>query len=448
MHDKQSLIQALTETHQTIRRLVTSLSDDELAVAYHEGVNPPLWELGHTAFFFEVFILQALDNIPHWNPAMDDVWDSFNIDHRDRWIPGLIPDREATLKYVDEIHRRIRERIETRPLTPQDLYLYRYAVYHQNMHIESLLWCRQILGYAKAGYRESGSSEDLSGENAREPDPSLSPDVSVEGGVYRIGMPKLETYDAEHFAFDAEKPGFETEVGAFSISRTLVSNQEYIAFVEDGGYERSELWSWGGGKWLRTRHLSDIPPREDTALAKHPVYWRKRDGVWQERHFDQWLSLIPDHPVTHVTFWEAEAYCKWAGRRLPTEYEWEAAALGNLKGTPLKRFPWGERMDETRVDMNGKHLARVPVTAYPEGDSPCGCRQMLGTVWEWTSSQFLPYDGFTVDMYPFMSTLQFGYHRTTKGGSCATSTRLIRGTYRQAYLPDRNDTFVGFRTCA
>lgn len=448
MNDKDSLIQALTDTHQTIRRLVASLSDDELAVAYHPGINPPLWELGHTAFFFEVFILQALDGVPHWDPDMDDIWDSFNIDHQDRWTPGLIPDRENTLKYVDAIHTAILKRIESRPLTPREVYLYRYAIYHQNMHIESLLWCRQILGYARAGYKEAGTTNARAEANSQAPDPPASADASVDAGTYQFGMPKRDIYDPQSFAFDAEKPGFEMEISAFSISRTLVSNQEYVAFVEDGGYARPELWSWGGKKWLGTKHLDDIPPRTDTALPKHPVYWQKKDGIWLERHFDQWLPLAPDYPVTHITFWEAEAYCNWAGRRLPTEYEWEAAALGNQKGMPFKTLPWGNQMDDTRVDMNGKNFARVPVTAYPEGASPWGCRQMLGTVWEWTSSQFLPFDGFSVDMYPFMSTLQFGYHKITKGGSCATASQLIRGTYRQAYLPDRKDVFVGFRTCA
>ena len=119
----------------------------------------------------------------------------------------------------------------------------------------------------------------------------------------------------------------------------------------------------------------------------------------------------------------------------------------------MRHFPWGNtpatnKMDSKKVDMDGIHMTQIPVTAFPEGDSPFGCRQMLGTVWEWTSSQYLPYDGFTMDMYVYMSTLQFGYHKTTKGGSCATSSTLIRGSYRQAYFPSRSDVFVGFRTCA
>ncbi|MGB5736813.1 MAG: selenoneine synthase SenA [Thiohalocapsa sp.] len=449
MNDKQTLIQTLTDTHQTISRLVTSLSDEELSVAYHPGVNPPLWELGHTAYFFEFFILRALDHAASWDPDMDDIWDSFNIDHQDRWRPGIIPDRENTTRYVDAIHEAIRTRIAEKPLTPKAFYLYRYAIYHQNMHIESLLWCRQTLGYKKVGYENEAPADTLSAvPQEPAPAPMSTEDVTVRSGLYRIGIPNGDTHAAECFAFDNEKPGFDIELGAFSISPTLVSNEQYMAFVEDGGYKKTELWSWGGKKWLGTAQSNAIPPSTKTALPTQPFYWRKQGGEWLERYFSQWLPLEPDHPVKHINYWEAEAYCKWAGRRLPTEYEWEAAALGNRRGTPFKRYPWGDSMDVRRVDMDGTHFARIPVTAYPEGASPSGCRQMLGTVWEWTSSQFLPYDGFAVDMYPYMSTLQFGYHKTTKGGSCATSSRLIRGTYRQAYSPERNDVFVGFRTCA
>ena len=448
MNDKHTLIQALTDTHRTIRRLVTSLSDEELSVPYHPGVNPPLWELGHTAHFFEVFILRALDNTTSWNPDMDDIWDSFNIGHQDRWTPGLIPDRTNTLKYVDAIHEVILARIVEKPLTPKELYLYRYAIYHQHMHIESLLWCRQTLGYNEASDEDAAPTDALFAVPATSADAPMSArDVVVKSGLYRIGMPHNDAYAAERFAFDAEKPGFEIELEAFAISSTLVSNQEYMAFVEDGGYKRTELWSWGGKRWLATEQLTEVSSRTEAALPTQPIYWRKQHGEWLERYFSRWLQLEPDHPVKHITYWEAEAYCKWAGRRLPTEYEWEAAALGNTVGTAFKRYPWGDSMDAARVDMDGGRFARIPVTAYPEGASPSGCRQMLGTVWEWTSSQFLPYDGFSVDMYPYMSTLQFGYHKTTKGGSCATSSRLIRGTYRQAYLPERNDVFVGFRTC-
>lgn len=447
MNNKQSLIKELKNTQKRIVDLVETLSDEELAMPYHPDVNPPLWEIGHAAFFFEVFILQALDNKTSYDPSMDDIWDSFNIDHHDRWSPGMIPSKQNTLHYVDEIHHRILLRIETNELSQDDLYLYKYAIFHQNMHIESLIWARQKMGYRKMEFvqadckeiplEDSGSQKQGSG------------DAEIPAGCYWIGMPSQSDHFAgDDFAFDNEKPGFEIDLESFKISKTLVSNQEFLAFIEDGGYENEALWSWGGKKWLNTQHDFAIPPATQKRLPGHPIYWRHQSDEWMERCFNQWKPLIPDYPVTHVSFYEAEAFCNWAGRRLPTEYEWEVAALGNRQGQELRKFPWGNSMDTSRVDMDGLHNAQVPVTAYPAGDSTFGCRQMLGTVWEWTSSQYLPYAGFTVDMYAFMSTLQFGYHKTTKGGSCATSSILIRGSYRQAYLPERTDVFVGFRTCA
>lgn len=267
---------------------------------------------------------------------------------------------------------------------------------------------------------------------------SLDGDAIVPAGDWLIGMPgDSDQYATEDFAFDAEKPRHAVKLNEFAISRCLVSNRQFMAFVEGGGYQKPELWSFGGQKWLRTSPL------------QHPLYWRQKNAQWEERFFDQWQPLSPDAPVTHVSFWEAEAYCHWAGRRLPTEQEWEVAALGNRPGEPFQKYPWGnEQPDAIHADMSATGMAQNPVFDYPAGDSPFGCRQMIGTVWEWTSSQFFPYDGFRKDMYPFMSTLQFGDHKVSRGGSCATSYSLIRGTYRQAYLPQRNDVYTGFRTCA
>lgn len=443
MNDKLRLIQALKNTHQKVFDLVNTLGDEQLSIPYHPGVNPPLWEIGHAAFFFEVFILKGLDKAGSFDPSMDDIWDSFNIDHEDRWKPGMIPSKDNTLHYVDEIHKRILARIEKNELSQDDLYLYKYAIFHQNMHIESLIWARQTMGYKKMEFAEIGNKDIPLGAES-----SLG-DAKIPAGCYWIGMPaNSENFASDDFAFDNEKPGFEIDIESFSISKTLVSNQEFLAFVEDGGYENEALWSWGGKKWLRTEHDFGIPPKKQIGLAKQPLYWKQENGKWLERHFDQWKLLVPEYPVTHISHFEAEAFCNWAGRRLPTEYEWEVAALDNQKGQERRKFPWGNSMDASKVDMDGGHVAHIPVTAYPEGDSVFGCRQMLGTVWEWTATQYLPYDGFTVDMYVFMSILQFGYHKTTKGGSCATSSSLIRGSYRQAYLPDRTDVFVGFRTCA
>jgi len=441
---RAELLAQLDWTRKRTETLVCSLHETQLDIPWHPGVNPPLWEMGHAAFFYEVFVFNRLDGTPSYDPSMDDLWDSFHIDHRDRWNRDLFPGRAQTLEYFNTIYDRLAQRIESEPLTDQALYLYRYAIYHQNMHIESLIWCRQTVGYpAPPGtdfYRPA-------------PGEPHDGDALIPAGEWLIGMPgESGDYAREDFAFDNEKPRFTLNLDQFAISRCLVSNRQFIEFIEDGGYRRPELWSFGGQKWLQTEsdvalvHGSNEPLLR---LPRHPLYWRWHDEQWQERVFGDWRAIEPDAPVTHVTFWEAEAWCRWAGRRLPTEFEWEAAALGNRPGEPFRRFPWGNAApDDRHADLNGGAMARNPVCDFPEGDSPFGCRQMTGTVWEWTSSQFFPYDGFKVDMYPFMSTLQFGDHKVTRGGSCATSSCLIRGTYRQAYLPLRNDAYTGFRTCA
>lgn len=427
MNTKQSLLAELDRTDRRTMALLSDLDDAQLAVPYQPGINPPIWEVGHAAFFYEYFLLRALDDAAPRMPGYDEIWDSFEIQHRERWREGVVPDRATTLDYYRRVLDETRRRIETRPLTPRDLYLTKYVIFHQCMHIESILWCRQALGYPAPSFagEERGPADRAPGHPR---------DVVIPAGDYPIGRPAgTDDHAAEGFCFDNEKPGFTRRLDAFAISATLVSNGEFLAFIEDGGYDDAAHWSFGGRHWLRG------------GVERHPLYWRRNgDGSWSVRRFDRWVPLDPAAPVMHVSYWEAEAYCRWAGRRLPDEYEWEAAA----RGAEGRLFPWGAAMAPGRADLDAAWMGSAPVDAFPGGASPAGCLQMIGTAWEWTTSQYLPYDGFCVDMYPYMSTLQFGDHKTTRGGSCATSSCLIRSTYRQAYFPSRRDVFVGFRTCA
>lgn len=428
---RESLMETLEITDRRTRDLLSDLDDAQLAVPYRPGINPPLWELGHAAFFYEVFVLRALDRAEAYMPGYDAIWDSFEIKHRERWVKGVVPNRTTVLDYYERILDAVRHRVDTRELKPEDVYLCKYAIFHQNMHLESMIWCRQTLGYPKPPFAYA-ARPDASGEAAVE----LDVDAAIPGGVYPIGMPAgSKNFATTDFAFDNEKPGFEKELKPFRIAKTLVSNETYRAFVEDGGYRNPRLWSFGGRHWLENR----------SAPIDHPPHWRRgKYGEWEERCFDNWRPLVPEVPILHVSFWEADAFCRWAGRRLPTEFEWEAAARG--RGGSL--YPWGKTMMPEKVDMDGLFCGLGRVDSHPEAASVYGCLQMLGTAWEWTSSQFLPYDGFAVDMYPYMSTLQFGDHKVTRGGSSATSSCLIRNTYRQAYHPDRQDVFTGIRTCA
>jgi iron(II)-dependent oxidoreductase len=427
MNPREELVQDFEETDRRTRALIDDLSDAQLTVPYERGINPPIWELGHSAFFYEFFLLRELGGREPRMPGHDEVWDSFEIMHKHRWTPGVVPDKESTSDYYARVLDEARARLVGREIDKGEHYLYRYVIAHQQMHIESLIWARQTLGYQAPSFAQRA----VVARGAES-----GGDVSVPGGEYQIGMPAgSDDYATSDFSFDNERPGFVVKVEPFAISKTLVSNGEFLEFVQDGGYGNEKLWSFGGRCWL-------IEGGEERC---RPVYWREGEsGAWQVRRFDQWVDLPPDAPALHLSYWEAEAFCAWSGRRLPSEFEWEAAA----RGAEGRRFPWGDQMDPSRVDMDGGAFAAAPVSAFAEGASEAGCLQMLGTAWEWTSSQFLPYDGFEIDMYQYMSVLQFGDHKVTKGGSCATCSGLIRNSYRQAYVPGRTDVFTGFRTCA
>jgi iron(II)-dependent oxidoreductase len=213
-----------------------------------------------------------------------------------------------------------------------------------------------------------------------------------------------------------------------------VTNAQYEEFVEERGYLRREFWSEAGWLWLQQ------------SGAQAPRYWRNRDGQWQQRRFDAWAPLASQEPVIHVNWHEVQAYCRYAGRRLPSETEWEMAASWT-DTLPKRRYPWGDAPpDARRANLEGN--APIAVEALPAGEGAHGCRQLIGNVWEWTDTAFGPYPGFEPDPYKEYSQPWFGTHKVLRGGSFATPARLIRNTWRNFYTPERCDIFAGFRTCA
>jgi iron(II)-dependent oxidoreductase len=246
------------------------------------------------------------------------------------------------------------------------------------------------------------------------------------------------------FVLDNEKWAHPVEVAPFRISATSVTNAEFQAFVEAGGYQDRRLWSDEGWTWRQQ------------AQAGQPLYWRRAaDGSWCIQSFDMFSPLRPYLPMIHVNYYEANAYCAWAGRRLPTEAEWELAASGepasNGQGiSPAKRiYPWGNEFPTPeRANLDAAALGCLDVRALPDGDSAFGCRQMIGNVWEWTADTFDAYPGFEIDPYAEYSAPSFGQQKVLRGGCWVTRARVIRNTWRNFYTPDRNNIFAGFRTCA
>jgi iron(II)-dependent oxidoreductase len=240
------------------------------------------------------------------------------------------------------------------------------------------------------------------------------------------------------WAYDNERPAHEVELAPFWIDTTPVDNGSYLAFVEAGGYGDSRWWTEAGWAW-----------RQKTG-AEHPQFWRPEGpGSWSRRRYGTTEALPMDEPVQHVCWYEADAYARWAGKRLPTEAEWEMAASWDPVAKRKRRYPWGDDPpDETRANLGQRRFAPAPVGAYPSGVSPWGCHQMIGDVWEWTSSDFLPYPGFATFPYREYSEVFFGGdYKVLRGGSWATDPVAVRATFRNWDWPIRRQIFAGFR-CA
>jgi gamma-glutamyl hercynylcysteine S-oxide synthase len=321
-------------------------------------VNPPLWEIGHVGWFQERWCLRQRDDGSLGESMLrnaDSLYDSSTVAHDTRWNLPL-PPLDDTHAYLDAVLEKVRARLEREPENERLAYFIRLAALHEDMHAEAFHYTHQTLGYPEPEV-EFGVRVVI--------DETSEADLYIPGGRIRMGAERA----TQEFIFDNEKWAHDVEVAPFHISAHPVSSRQYLEYVLDGGR----------------------PPR----------YWRRIDGEWQERRFARWQPLALDAPVRHVDWNEAQAWCRWKGRRLPSESEWQLAA---------SRMRWGE-------------------------------------VWEWTSSVFAPFPGFSPDPYMDYSQPWFHTHKVLRGASFATPRRLVRPQFRNFYMAERGDVFAGFRTC-
>jgi len=352
------LIEELRAARERLRRVADDLAGEREFGPKLAIVNPPRWEIGHVAWFQEYWCLRdAADQRASILPNADRLYNSATVPHATRWHLPL-PSFADTLAYRDEVTERLISRLKAGDADP---YFVSLAVHHEEMHAEAFHYTRQTLGYP-------APDEVVSTRQAG--------DESYAGGVFRLGArPK------EGFAFDNEKWSHPVLLEPFRMARSPATYGEFLEFVEAGGYRKREYWSDAGWAW-----------KDRDA----PLYWN--DG--QVRRFDRWIDLPLDEPVRHVNWHEANAYCRYAGRRLPSEAQWECAAPA------------------------------------------------AGGVWEWTASTFLPYPGFVRDPYKEYSEPWFGTHKVLRGASFATPPGVCYPRFRNFYTPERADIFAGFRTCA
>ena len=352
-------------------------------VPYLTIVNPPLWELGHISWFAEWFVLreaQSSQPTAAQFPSLlsnSDLWfDSNNVSHFSRWALPL-PDVSVLKSYGQEILDRMLHKISSSAQDEQALYPYRLALAHEDMHGEAFAYTLQTLDVAAPQHFSNPLASS-----------SLPTDIHL-GGAFRLGQ-----QPPHGFVFDNEKWAHDIFVSPFNIHSNLVTNSQYQEFILDGGYQQTQFWDEAGRAWLMREQRSA------------PRYWRRKDGVWWGKEFGLLTPLPSNQAVRHINLYEAQAYCRWAERRLPTEVEWEfAAQSGQID------FRWGE-------------------------------------LWEWTSTPFAPYPGFSADRYQEYSAPWFNTHQVLRGASFATQLRMRSPCYRNFYLPVRDDMFVGFRTCA
>jgi gamma-glutamyl hercynylcysteine S-oxide synthase len=421
----QALLEALLDARRVELALLDGLTDAQMLGVAGHFLEPPIWEMGHAGWFQEYWLLRRLDGADTLLRGSDDLYDSFNVSYRRRWDLGL-PPRPQALVYITQILERSVARLESREPTGDEAYFYTLAAQHEDMHGENLTAILQTLGYARpAALRRDCVAPAV--------DPEFHPgDVSVPGGRFVLGADPDEP-----FVFDNEKWAHPVEVAPFRIAATPVTNEQFEAFVDDGGYRRRECWGRRGWDWRRRER------------AAQPLFWQRHDGRWFEQQFGVLVPLEPWHPVVHVNWYEAEAFCRWAGRRLPTEAEWEMAATHDPATGGKRRFPWGAGAATPEcANLDYRAGWTVDVRALPAGDSPLGCRQMIGNVWEWVADTFNAYPGFVRDPYQEYSEPHFGAKKVLKGGGWTTRSRLIRASWRNFFKPHRRNIFAGFRTAA
>ena len=368
-----------------------ALGPDGMRIARDTAVNLPLWELGHIGWFEEFWLsrngergLGSAGNPLGPRSASlltqaDGLYDSSHVSHGRRWQLAL-PDPDATRGYLAAVRERTLAMLGASGSRDEDLYFFRLVLFHEAMHREAWHFIAQRLeiDLGPAMNACAPSSARVTGT------------WNVPGGLRQIGVGE------PGFAFDNELGAHVVEVPAFDIDRSPVSWAAYIAFVDAGGYASEGAWAPAGREWLR--HTN----------ASHPLHLRRGHDGWERSVFGRWTSLDMQAPVQNICLHEALAWCCWAGRRLPTEYEWETAA--RLAPKQEEDFEWGQ-------------------------------------VWEWTASAFRPYPGFTAHPYRDYSEPWFDGRPVLRGGSFATSAHLKHPGYRNFFDATRNDVFAGFRSC-
>lgn len=424
------IVELLKEARERTLLLVGTLSESDLRLQHDRLMSPIVWDLGHIAHFEDVWLREKLRNGSGDSEGLRGIYNPFENPRalRDELPLPTLPECRS---YLADVRHAVLDELQEVPAasaTPllEQSFVFRMVLQHEYQHNETILQTLQL----KQGdpYRPPRVLALPSPDTAAPPPGAM---VRFPGGSVVLGT------DDRSVAYDNERPAHPVELAPFLIGAHPVTNGEYLAFVEAGGYDDATVWSDEGWAWRSEDNVST------------PKHWsRGDDDGWTERFMDRVVELDPLRPVCHVCYWEADAFARWAGKRLPTEQEWEAAAtFGERVSREGRIYPWGsEAPTPEHANLDALLFQTTPVGSYPLGRSPLGCWDMLGNVWEWTSSDFHGYPGYRSFPYPEYSQVFFGKeHKVLRGGSWATRFGAIRTTFRNWDYPIRRQIFAGFR---
>jgi iron(II)-dependent oxidoreductase len=415
--DPKALATALAEARERTLALVASISDGDLERVHSKLMSPLVWDLGHIAAFEDLWLVHRFGGEEMVRGDLAEVYDAFETPRAGRGdLPYLGPDDARD--YLAQV--RERALAATERFGPGDGLLHELVVRHEHQHNETML---QTIGLARLDCFSPAERRAVPPAPGGHTGLEL---VDVPGGACEVGA------SATAFAYDNERPRHEVALAPFRIGLTPVTNATWLSFAEGGGYERREWWTDEAWHWKEEYDITG------------PLHW---DGDGREWVAGSWEPLDPDRPVAHVSWFEADAFARAHGARLPTEWEWERAATWNQETRRALDAPWGaEPWSPERANLDQLAFGPAPVGAHPDGAAPSGCLGMLGDVWEWTSSHFRGYPGFVAHPYREYSEVFFGEnYRVLRGGSWATRARVATPTFRNWDYPLRRQNYSGVR---
>jgi iron(II)-dependent oxidoreductase len=419
---------ALEASRRRTLALTGCVGAEDLKAQHSALMSPLVWDLAHVGNQEEIWLVREAGGRAALRADLDGLYDAFQHPRASRpALPLLSPDQART--YIAEVREQALDVLANAPMHPgaglllENAFVFGMIAQHEQQHDETMLATHQL--------RRGPAVLDAPAPPAAPVDPAALPrEVLIPGGAFMMGT------STEAWALDNERPAHPVEVPAFWMDTFPVTNAAYRVFIEEGGYREPRWWTDEGWEHCRQAGL------------EAPLFWQRDGGGWARRRFGVLEPVPPMEPVMHVCWYEADAYARWAGRRLPSEAEWEKAARFDPATGRSRRYPWGDADPEPRhANLGQRYLRPAPVGAYPDGASPAGVHQLIGDVWEWTAGDFLPYPEFAAFPYKEYSQVFFGPgYKVLRGGAFGVDPVAARGTFRNWDYPIRRQIFSGFRT--